>query len=552
MGKRLLVVVLATCGLFAGPASSQSQPTNPTQQRGAEDRDQVPIYRVRVVARTTPAINYRHRGGSTTIDFRGTPLLPKARGEAKVESKQGYIEIEVEFDDLVPATRFGPEYLTYVMWAITPEGRATNLGEVLLNDETESKLNVTTELQAFGLVVTAEPYFAVSQPSDVVVMENVIRADTRGAIEQIDAKYELLTRGTYLMNAGPDRLTVRRLDRKIPLELYEARNAVQLSEFAGADRYAVASFEKASRLLRQAEDARERDLGRRSIVMPAREAAQTAEDARLIALQRQDEERIARAQEAAAAREASAIAAAQSETRRREQADSERAAADRRRLDAEAAAERAIRERQAAEAALSAAERARVEAERAQERLVAERAAAEAARAASQASAEDARQAVARAEAEKADLRERLQRQLNIILETRETARGLIVDVSDVLFDTGQHTLKPGAREKLATVAGILLAYPDLSLEVDGHTDNVGNDDYNQALSERRAEAVRGYLVQQGIPTTAIAAQGYGESQPVASNDIPAGRQQNRRVELVVSGASIGRPTLDPAAQRRR
>jgi outer membrane protein OmpA-like peptidoglycan-associated protein len=551
MGKRLLVVLLATCGLFAGPVYSQSQPPNPTQQRSADDRDQVPVYRVRVVARTTPAINYRHRGGSTTIDFRGTPLLPKSRGEAKVESKQGYIEIEVEFDNLVPATKFGPEYLTYVMWAITPEGRATNLGEVLLN-ESESKLNVTTELQAFGLVVTAEPYFAVSQPSDVVVMENVIRADTRGAIEQIDAKYELLTRGTYLMNVGQDRLVVHRLDRKIPLELYEARNAIQLSEFAGADRYAAASFQKATRLLRQAEDARERDLGRRSIVMPAREAAQTAEDARLIALQRQDEERIARAQDAAAAREASAIATAQSESRRREQAEAERAAADRRRIDAEAATELAIRERQAAEAALSAAERARVEAERAQAQLAVERAAAEAARAASQASADDARQAVARAEAEKADLRDRLQRQLNIILETRETARGLIVNVSDVLFDTGQHTLKPGAREKLATVAGILLAYPDLNLEVDGHTDSVGDDDSNQALSERRAEAVRGYLVQQGITATAIAAQGYGESQPVASNDVPAGRQQNRRVELVVSGASIGRPTPDPAALRRR
>jgi outer membrane protein OmpA-like peptidoglycan-associated protein len=551
MRKRLLVAVLGICGLAVGPAYSQSQPSNPTQQRVPDDRGQVPVFRVTVVGRTTPAINYRHRGGATTIDFRGTPLLPKSRGEAKVESKQGYIEIEVEFDNLVPATKFGPEYLTYVMWAITPEGRATNLGEVLLNED-KSKLNVTTELQAFGLVVTAEPYFAVSQPSDVVVMENIIRPDTRGTIEQIDAKYELLTRGTYLMNTDPDRLVVRRLDRRIPLELYEARNAVQLSEFAGADRYAAESFQKASRMLRQAENARERDLGRRAIVMPAREAAQTAEDARLIALQRQDDERISKAAQASADREANAIAMAQSESRRREQAETERAAADRRRLEAEAAADRAVRERASAEAALSAAERAKAEAERAQQRLADERAAAEAARASSQASAEEARQAVARAETEKAELRERLQRQLNIILETRETARGLIVNVSDVLFDTGQHTLKPGAREKLATVAGILLAYPDLSLEVDGHTDNVGDDDYNQALSERRAESVRGYLVQQGIPSTAIAAYGYGESQPVASNNIPAGRQQNRRVELVVSGESIGRPNPDTSALRRR
>jgi outer membrane protein OmpA-like peptidoglycan-associated protein len=550
MCKRLSVVVLAMCGLVVGPA--YSQPTNPTHQRDSDDRDQVPVYRVRVVARTTPAINYRHRGGSTTIDFRGTPLLPKARGEAKVESKQGYIEIEVEFDDLVPARKFGPEYLTYVMWAITPEGRATNLGEILLNDEAESKLNVTTELQAFGLVVTAEPYFAVSQPSDVVVMENVIRPDTRGKVEYIDAKYELLTRGSYLMNTDPDRIAVRHMDRKTPLELYEARNAVQLSQLAGADRYATVTFQKASRLLQQAEEYREREQGRRPIAMVAREAAQTAEDARLIALQRQEEERVSRAQEAAAAREASAIATAQSESRRREQAEAERASADRRRLDAEAAAERAIRERAAAEAALRAAERATADAERAQLRLADERAAAEAARAASQASAEEARQAVARAETEKADLRERLQRQLNIILDTRETARGLIVNVSDVLFDTGQHTLRPGAREKLATVAGILLAYPDLSLEVDGHTDNVGDADSNQALSERRAEAVRGYLVQQGIPTTAIAAFGFGESQPVVSNSIASGRQQNRRVELVVSGESIGRPNHGTAGLRPR
>jgi outer membrane protein OmpA-like peptidoglycan-associated protein len=564
MRKRLSMAVLGLAGLMVGPAYAQSSPSNPTQQRVPGDRDQVPVFRVTVVARTTPAINYRHRGGATKIDFRGTPLLPKARGEAKVESKQGYIEIEVEFDDLVPATKFGPEYLTYVMWAITPEGRATNLGEVLLNDS-ESKLNVTTELQAFGLVVTAEPYFAVSQPSDVVVMENVIRPDTQGKVEQVEAKYELLTRGTYLMNADPSRIAVRRLDRKTPLELYEARNALQLSEFAGADRYAPESFQKASRLLQQAEEYRERKSGRRSITMAAREAAQTAEDARLIAIQRRETERLERAQEAAADREAQATARAQTEARLREQAEADRTAAERRRIDAEAAAERAVRERTAAEAAAdravrerteaevarSAAERAKDEAERAQQRLAEERAAAEAARDASKASEEDARQAVARAEIEKAELRERLQRQLNIILETKESARGLIVNVSDVLFDSGRHTLKPGAREKLARVAGILLTYPDLRLEVDGHTDSVGDDDYNQTLSERRAESVRTYLVQQGIPPGAIVSLGYGESQPVASNNLAAGRLQNRRVELIVAGESIGRPVPSSSSLRR-
>jgi outer membrane protein OmpA-like peptidoglycan-associated protein len=564
MFVRLSAVSIASALMLSGAgALAQDQPPNPTQQRPIRD-EHVPVFHVTVVGRTTPAVNYRHRGGSTTIDFRGTPLLPKARGEAKVESKQGYTEIEVEFDDLTPAAKFGPEYLTYVMWAITPEGRATNLGEVILNED-RSKLNVTTEMQAFGLIVTAEPYFAVSQPSDVVVMENVIRPDTRGVVEQVEAKYELLTRGTYLMNSDARTIASRQGDRRAPLDLREARNAIELAQIAGADRYARETFDKASALLADAEYAREHDKGRRAIAMPARQATQTAEDARLIALRRQDDERIARAEEASADRERIAREQAQAEARRREAAEADRVAAERQRLDAERqraeaerAAERAANERAEAQRALTAAEQAkaeaeqaRISAERAQQQLAEQRAAAEAARAESENNAAAARQAAERAELEKAELRDRLQRQLNVILETRETARGLIVNVSDVLFDTGQHTLKPGAREKLARVAGIIATHPDLTLEVDGHTDNVGNDAYNQSLSERRAQSVRAYLIQQGIPPSSITAIGYGESQPVASNDVAAGRQQNRRVELVVSGESIGHPTPGLSGMRR-
>jgi len=557
MQARLSAVFIASALTLNGAgAFAQNQPPNPTQQRTVRD-EQVPVFRVTVVGRTTPAVNYRHRGGSTTIDFRGTPLLPKARGEAKVESKQGYTEIEVEFDNLTSATKFGPEYLTYVMWAITPDGRATNLGEVILNED-QSKLNVTTEMPAFGLIVTAEPYFAVTQPSDVVVMENVIRADTRGNVEQVEAKYELLTRGTYLMSNDAREFSSRQTDRRAPLDLREARNAVELAQLAGADHYARETFNKASQLLADAERARERNSDRRAIAMPARQATQTAEDARLIALRRQDDERIARSEEASAERERIAREQAQDETRRREAAEADRVNSERRRIEAEQAADLAARERADAQRALTAAERAkadaeqaRLEAERAQQQLAEQRAAAEAARAESENSAAAARQAVERAELEKTELRDRLQRQLNMVLETRETARGLIVNVSDVLFDTGQHTLKPGAREKLARVAGILASHPDLRLEVDGHTDSVGDDAYNQALSERRSQSVRAYLVQQGIQPDAIVAVGFGEAQPVASNDIAAGRQQNRRVELVVSGESIGHPTPGLTGTRR-
>jgi outer membrane protein OmpA-like peptidoglycan-associated protein len=490
-----------------------------------------PIYRitVNVVERTTKAINYRHRGGATTIDFRGTPLLPEAYGQAKVESKQGYIEIEVEFDELEPATRFGSEYLTYVMWAITPEGRATNLGEVILNGS-ESKLNVTSELQAFGLIVTAEPYFAVSQPSDVVVMENFVRSDTKGKIEEIDAKYELLQRGVYSVNVPPEELKPIALDKDTPLDLYQARNAMRIAKWAGADRDASESFAKASGLLQQAEDYKTRDAGSKPISMTAREAVQTAEDARLIALKRQEEQRLEAERQAAADRETSARIAADRARAEANQAEQEQ------RLEAERRV-RADAERAAAEAS---AAKARLEAE-----LTAERAARE--RDIIAAEADEARKAAEQAEREKAELRQQLIHQLNVILETRDSARGLIVNMSDVLFDTDKYSLRPGAREKLAKISGIVLTHPRLLLEVEGHTDSVGTDEYNMELSLNRANAVRAFLIQQGIKDSAITARGFGESRPVTSNDNSAGRQQNRRVELIVSGEVIGSP-LAPAS----
>lgn len=552
------LAVASLCAFASATASAQSPVANPSQRSttaepAAGTQPGVPLYRVSVVARTTPAINYRHRGGATTINFEGTPLLPHSRGEAKVESKQGYIEIEVEFDELEPATKFGSEYLTYVLWAITPEGRATNLGEILLNG-TESKLNVTTELQMFGLVVTAEPYFAVTQPSDVVVMENRLRSETRGKVEAVEAKYELLKRGVYVLNTGGGAISVER-DPKAPLELDEARNAVHLSRLAGADRYASDTFERAATLLQQAEESYDRRRGRKSVVMVAREAVQRAEDARLIAMQRQGDEQIAQAREAAARREAEARAEARLESDRRMRAEEARLAAERDRLASAEDAARARREaeetssrlsreraeadeaRRAAEQARLAADQARGEAQSAADRLTAERAAA-------QADAERARQLAAAAETEKNELRDRLQRQLNLILETRETARGLIVSMPDVLFDFNQSTLLPGAREKLARVSGVLLGHADLQIAVEGHTDNVGSDDYNQRLSERRAEAVRSYLTSQGIAESTVVARGFGESRPVASNGAPEGRQQNRRVELVVSGEAIGVPDI--------
>ena len=556
---RLLIITISLGTVLTALAQ---QPSTLTQVAG--ERGDNPIFKltVNVVERTTKAINYRHRGGATMVDFRGTPLLPNAKGEARVESKQGYIGIEVEFDNLQSATRFGAEYLTYVMWAITPEGRPTNLGEVILNG-TKSKLNVTTELQAFGLIVTAEPYFAVSQPSDVVVMENIARKDTVGKIEEISARYELLRRGEYVVNAPPAELKPIPLEKATPLDLYEARNAVRIARWVGADKSAAESYVKAEKLLLQAEAYKARKAGTKPVAMIAREAAQTAEDARLIALKRQEDQRLERERQAAADREAEAKAQAaraeaqaeedarlraQAETEqrleaeRRARAEAERAAAEAQataaQAQAEVARERAMRDQAAAEQARLAA--ARAEAERATAQAQAE---VERTRAMNeQAAAEQARQAAARAEKEKAQLRSSLVQQLNLILDTRETERGLVINISDVLFDSGQYTLRPITREKLARVSGIVLAHPGLRLEAEGHTDSVGTDEFNQQLSQKRALAVRDFLVEQGIPITSLGAHGFGKTMPVASNDTADGRQRNRRVELVVAGDIIGIP----------
>jgi outer membrane protein OmpA-like peptidoglycan-associated protein len=525
-----------------------------------------PIYRVTVTARTAKAINYRHRSGATKIDFRGTELLPLSHGEAKVESKQGYIEIEVEYRNLQPATKFGAEYLTYVLWAITPEGRTANLGEILLNG-TSSKLDVTTELQVFGLVVTAEPYYAVSQPSDLIVMENVVRADTLGKIEEIDAKYELLQRGHYQLLANPLAL---KTDKKLPLELYEARNAVQIARAVGADRFATETFQKAEKSLAQAESYQAGNSGTKPVTRTAREAVQTAEDSRAIAVKRQEEDALAAERQQSLERETraeSGRAAAQSETDRvtreaeaariKAQADSERS---RREKDAQTAAALAeadrVKRENDARMATAAIDAARLKLEN-EARMAAAAAEADrlkrendAQRAANQAELDRAANDKARLEAEKAELRVQLLRQFNLILQTRDTARGLIVNMSDVLFDTGKYSLRPLAREKLAKVAGIVSGHPGLRLDVEGHTDSVGGDAYNQQLSEDRGGAVRDYLTQQGMAVDSVTAKGFGKTQPVASNDTAQGRQQNRRVELVISGEVIGTAIGTPIAAR--
>jgi outer membrane protein OmpA-like peptidoglycan-associated protein len=503
--------------------------TNSSTSLSVEPMAQTPSFRVIVVSRNVQAVNYRHHSGSTKLDFAGTDLMPSANGEAKVNSKRGAMEIEAEFGNLEQPTTFGTEYLTYVLWAISPEGRAVNLGEVLVGDNHRSKILVTTDLQAFALIVTAEPYYAVRQPSNVVVLENVVRDDTKGTIEAVNAKYELMERGGYIptgYNFDPVILSSR-----LPLEFFEARNAFRIAKSEGAEQLAPDSYRHAVELMNNAdEEALRKHVDNKALIAVSRDAVQTSEDAREIAVKKMDEMRLASERQSSADAQASAEAATS-------QAESDARNAQAAKLQAETEAAKA--RGQAAEA-----QSANVQA---QSDLAKSQALSASAISAAQADAEQARLAaqtaqasVQQAESDKAALRAKLSEQLNSILQTRDSARGLIVSMSDVLFDTGRYSLKPGAREKLAKVAGILLAYPTLNIEVGGYTDNVGSDAMNQTLSENRAGSVRDYLVQEGVLTNSVSARGFGNTLPVASNDDSAGRQQNRRVELLVSGEAIG------------
>jgi outer membrane protein OmpA-like peptidoglycan-associated protein len=537
--------------------------TNSQTNLVVEPLSSTPVFRVSVTSRNVQAINYKHRGGATKLDFAGTDLMPAANGQAKVESKKGYIEIEVEFGNLQKPTTFGGEYLTYILWAISPEGRAVNLGEILVGDNNRSKVDVTTDLQAFALVVTAEPYYAVRQPSNVVVLENVVRADTRGTTEAMNTKYELLERGGYIPTGYKFDPVV--LNTRLPLEFFEARNALRIAESEGAEQYASDSYQHAVRLMDRVDEyATSKHIDRKPMIAVAREAVQTAEDAREITIRKIDEERLANERQAATDAQEQSQAQADDATRQKDQAQSDQARAEFARDQAQADTAKAQLAKTQAESDAINAQNARAQAESETARAQADAANAKAdsdkALADSQASsanalsgaqadaeqsrlaAQQAQLSAQQADADKAAMRTRLSEQLNTILQTRDSARGLIVSMSDVLFDTGKYSLKPGAREKLAKVAGILLAYPGLDIAVGGYTDNVGGDAMNQKLSENRAGSVRDYLVQQGVATNSVTARGFGNSLAVATNDNAAGRQQNRRVELVVSGEAIGSP----------
>ncbi len=501
------------------------EPGNPAQAQSSQEvanqqNDQTPIFRVNVYARSAKAVNYRNRGGSTTLDMKGTSLEPEISGRAKVDGKAGRLAIDVELNHMQrPNLKFGGQYLTYVLWAVTPEGRAVNLGEVLPENNGKDKLSVTTDLQAFGLIVTAEPYFSVTHPSEVVVAENVVLQNTKGFEVPIDAKFDVLEGKEYTIDVPVEQLPSSQASPDVPLDLLEARNAVAIAKAAGAEQYANGSIMKAEDMLQRAEDYYQRKQGRTPIGTAARGAVQMAEDARVLTLRKKEQEREEAKRRAEAEARAKAEADAEASRQHAQQAQAQADEDARRRAEAEQA--QALAQQQQA-AALAQQQLAQAQA------------------AAAQAAAADAQRQKDEAVRQKEEMRARLLAQLNQVLQTRDTARGLIVSMPDVLFDFDKYTLKQEARERLAKIAGIVLAYPGLKLDIDGYTDSIGSEEYNQTLSEKRADAVRAYLVSSGVSPDHVTAQGFGKADPVADNSTAEGRKLNRRVDMVVSGDVIG------------
>ncbi|MBS1854277.1 MAG: DUF4398 and OmpA-like domain-containing protein [Acidobacteria bacterium] len=471
---------------------------------------QVPIYQVKVIERTVSAVNYQYQGDPTHIDFRGTVLMPAAKGDAEVQSKQGRTRIDARFSGVGAPSRFGPEYLTYVLWAVTPEGGARNLGEVVADSGDRAHIKVTTSLQAFGMIVTAEPYSAVRQPGNVVVLENQVRSDTIGRIEPIHARFELLPRGNYTYDhsaaanqpPGP-KVSMKRYESL--LELYQAQNAIAIARSQGADRYAPDALAKADALFTQARQMEDHKGNRDTVVALARQAAQTAEDARAIASKRQEDEELARTK-AQLSREQSRREAAEQAARQAQN--------DANQQQARFEAERAARER-AEEAS---------------------RAAAAAATPPPPATPEPPRESARAEAAQKSALRRQLLERMSRYLPAIDSPRGIVVTIPSTSF-RGE-ALDPVAAERISQLATVIAAQPGLNTKVDGYSD--GDGTAGDVASKIHADAVRDALVRGGLSPNAVEARGLGGSRPMVANNTLAGRQRNRRVEIVVSGDAIG------------
>ncbi len=490
--RKLTLVSALLLSLASALVFSQTPPINPPPQWA-------------LAKRSALAISYPD-DKSSDVNMAGTGVRSNVTGRAEAKRSEGRTRIKLHIKNLQHPQTLGSYYTSYVVWAITPEGKTENLGELPREGGRERGINVTTAYQVFGLIVTAEPHALVSYPSPMIIAENTLRKDTKGNVTATTIEYQGDPGIYYATDANRGQIAP---DYNTPLPVLGARRSVEIARRAGAAAYAPSELTAAETKLAILERVwppnrkREDRYGAQ-----AREVMQLGEGARASAIERSAQARLAAERNAAA----SAVSQAQTEAARA------RAQMERYGRELAQARERLAQAQTEAERAKASEEVARLEAERA--RLESEQ-----------------------ARRERDEALEGLAISLAAILETRREARGLIVSLSDVYFDFDKATLKPGAKEKLSKLTGILLAYPgNYRIEIEGHTDSIGSDEYNQRLSESRAMAVRDYLTQAGLPADRIVAtRGFGKARPVVTNDTPEGRQINRRVEIII--ADTGLPT---------
>lgn len=507
---KLILLAMLSLALATAPAESQQSDS---------------ARRWTVAKRSTLAINYPDNKNSS-VDMRGTGVHSNITGRAEAKRDDGRTRVKLRLENLPHPQSLGAYYTTYVVWAVAPEGQADNLGELEIKSDRKSEIEVTTPYQTFGLIATAEPHGLVKYPGPLVIAENLLRKDTKGEFTASTIEYRGDSGVFYeMLEAERSQASA---DYATPLSILGARRAVEIARRAGAETFAATELKEAEAKLTVVEQVWPKNERREEKFNgDAREVMRLAEAARAATVERVEAARLD-AERRAAGR---AIDRAQSEAERA------RTDASQARTEASQARTEAERARQLAEEYRAAM--ARSETELAQAKQRAQEAQSEADRA--KANEEVARLEAERARLERDQARQRLQISIAEILETRREARGLIVNLSDVLFDFNKATLKPGAKEKLSKLAGVLLAYTgDYKLEIEGHTDSVGSDAYNQKLSEDRAASVREYLAGAGLPATKIAAvRGFGKTRPVTTNDTAEGRQMNRRVEIVIADVDV-------------
>lgn len=495
----LALIVVMAASVIARAQDKKLQLTEPV------------TFTYKVLALTFP------EGKTISVKLKGTDRLPQASGEAKVESKKGMTEIEIELDEMKPALSFGGDYNTYILWSASPEGLTTNLGEFVIKGN-RGKLNVSTRIQSFGLFVTAEPHYLVRKPSRMIVVSMTdLIGPSKLSLQTATIEYRG-DDGIYAFDR--DSLAVVPEGKsEIRTEIGQAQTAVRLAIAARAEELAPTRMVEAKFSLNKAEEAMRGGKDKRQVAELAKEAVRLAYDAQVTAEAKAKDLMLEAERKAEADAQAQKVAEAQ-------KAELARAKEEQRRAEAEADRARAQAEEERARAAEAEANRRREEADK--QRVEAER------------QKELARQTAEQAVQEKVELRRKLLEQFNAVLPTKDTDRGLVVNLGDVLFDTGKFALRPEAREKLARFGGIVSHYPELKIQAEGHTDTTGGAEFNLKLSDQRAAAVREYLVAQGLPDANITSIGRGSEVPVADNRTAKGRQSNRRVELIISGEVIG------------